>query len=326
MEGGGFFPFGRRPRGDPARAARVRRDAVRERQGGTARAVRDADAQHRRRADRGGAEAGAADGAADEQAVALRDAMRVLFPEAVALVSAARQGFMRESLAICGSGVRPRSRRLRDLPAVQSARGHSRPPWVLFDRAVAAVLPAVPRSLVRRVSAPYIAGADARRRAPRRRRAQRRRASGRRSTCSARRCTRPQEAEAIAAAYDDALAAIDSGRPRRQRLGQADRPRAEGRPRACAGRCSRGLVRDAGGARRLRPDRHGGRVARRTTRSRSTASLRGDGYDNVGIVLQADLRRTLDRHRGTCATSGRACGSARASTSSRRRSRSRSPR
>jgi hypothetical protein len=35
-------------------------------------------------------------GTPDEQAVALRDAMRVLFPEAVALVSAARQGFMRE--------------------------------------------------------------------------------------------------------------------------------------------------------------------------------------------------------------------------------------
>ena len=35
-------------------------------------------------------------GSPDEQAVALRDAMRVLFPEAVALVSAARQGFMRE--------------------------------------------------------------------------------------------------------------------------------------------------------------------------------------------------------------------------------------
>ena len=32
----------------------------------------------------------------DEQSIALRDAMRVLFPEAVALVSAARQGFMRE--------------------------------------------------------------------------------------------------------------------------------------------------------------------------------------------------------------------------------------
>ena len=35
-------------------------------------------------------------GGADEQSIALRDAMRVLFPEAVALVSAARQGFMRE--------------------------------------------------------------------------------------------------------------------------------------------------------------------------------------------------------------------------------------
>ncbi len=35
-------------------------------------------------------------GSVDEQALALRDAMRVLFPEAVALVSAARQGFMRE--------------------------------------------------------------------------------------------------------------------------------------------------------------------------------------------------------------------------------------
>ncbi len=37
-----------------------------------------------------------AEGGADQQAAALRDAMRVLFPEAVALVSAARQGFMRE--------------------------------------------------------------------------------------------------------------------------------------------------------------------------------------------------------------------------------------
>lgn len=35
-------------------------------------------------------------GEPDAQTLALRDAMRVLFPEAVALVSAARQGFMRE--------------------------------------------------------------------------------------------------------------------------------------------------------------------------------------------------------------------------------------
>jgi hypothetical protein len=37
------------------------------------------------------------DGPTDAQALALRDAMRVIFPEAVALVSAARQGFMRET-------------------------------------------------------------------------------------------------------------------------------------------------------------------------------------------------------------------------------------
>jgi len=38
-----------------------------------------------------------ASGSVDEQSLQLRDAMRVLFPEAVALVSAARQGFMRET-------------------------------------------------------------------------------------------------------------------------------------------------------------------------------------------------------------------------------------
>ncbi|MEK6275121.1 MAG: hypothetical protein AABM30_07255 [Actinomycetota bacterium] len=36
------------------------------------------------------------EGGPDEQTLALRDAMRVIFPEAVALVSAARQGFMRD--------------------------------------------------------------------------------------------------------------------------------------------------------------------------------------------------------------------------------------
>jgi hypothetical protein len=38
----------------------------------------------------------AVEGTSDAQALALRDAMRILFPEAVALVSAARQGFMRQ--------------------------------------------------------------------------------------------------------------------------------------------------------------------------------------------------------------------------------------
>ena len=96
MEGGGFFPLG----GDPEEILRGLREfaetAIRERQGGAARAVRNADAEHRRRAHCRSAEAGAADGRAGRAGGALRDAMRVLFPEAVALVSAARQGFMRE--------------------------------------------------------------------------------------------------------------------------------------------------------------------------------------------------------------------------------------
>ena len=158
MEGGGFFPFGGDPGGDPARAARVRGDPVGERQGRAARAVRDADAEHRRRAHRRRAEAGAADRRPDEQAAALRDAMRVLFPEAVALVSAARQGFMRESLT-----ARPR---------------YTRVPVGLFDRAVASVLPAVPRSVVRRVSAPVHRRRDARRCATHRRLPERRGEAG----------------------------------------------------------------------------------------------------------------------------------------------------
>src|SRR5256714_13183038 len=43
------------------------------------------------------------EGSSDEQSVALRDAMRVLFPEAVAPVSAPRPGFMREGWSSGGS-------------------------------------------------------------------------------------------------------------------------------------------------------------------------------------------------------------------------------
>ena len=97
MEGGGFgFPLG----GDPEELLRGLREFA-ERQ-----AESVADAQREQFAtltlntavDLTSAALGQiqATGTVDEQAIALRDAMRVLFPEAVALVSAARQGFMRE--------------------------------------------------------------------------------------------------------------------------------------------------------------------------------------------------------------------------------------
>ena len=98
MEGGGFgFPFG----GDPEDMMRNLREFL-EQQGEQAHEVQSKHfaqetldtAVELTSAALGQIEA---QGSVDEQAIALRDAMRVLFPEAVALVSAARQGFMRES-------------------------------------------------------------------------------------------------------------------------------------------------------------------------------------------------------------------------------------
>ena len=97
MEGGFGFPFG----GDPEELMRGLREF----------AERQAEAVHESQREQfatltlnTAVELTAAalrrmqiEGPADAQALALRDAMRVLFPEAVALVSAARQGFMREA-------------------------------------------------------------------------------------------------------------------------------------------------------------------------------------------------------------------------------------
>jgi hypothetical protein len=96
MEGGFGFPFG----GNPEDLMRNLREFA-ERQ---AEAVQESQREQfatltlNTAVELTGAALGQIDvrGSADEQALALRDAMRVLFPEAVALVSAARQGFMRE--------------------------------------------------------------------------------------------------------------------------------------------------------------------------------------------------------------------------------------
>ena len=98
MEGGGFgFPFG----GDPEELFRGLREFAEHQAEGVKEAQRE---QFATLTLSTAVELTAAalkqvqvSGGVDEQAVALRDAMRVLFPEAVALVSAARQGFMRET-------------------------------------------------------------------------------------------------------------------------------------------------------------------------------------------------------------------------------------
>src|SRR3989337_2222907 len=99
MEGsGGFFPFGG---GDPEELlgalrefAEKQAESVQETQREQVAALTPNTSVELTAAALGQIEV---DGPSDAQALALRDAMRVLFPEAVALVSAARPGFIRSS-------------------------------------------------------------------------------------------------------------------------------------------------------------------------------------------------------------------------------------
>ena len=98
MEGGGFgFPFG----GDPEEIMRGLREFAEQQAESVQEAQREQFATLTLNTAvelTGGAISQMnVSGSAEEQALALREAMRILFPEAVALVSAARQGFMRET-------------------------------------------------------------------------------------------------------------------------------------------------------------------------------------------------------------------------------------
>jgi proline dehydrogenase len=161
----------------------------------------------------------------------------------------------------------------------------------LFDHAVVRLLPAVPRSVVRRVAAPYIAGPtldDARRVVARLN------AEDMRATVDVlgEEVTKPEEAEAIAAAYHDALAAIaDDGLDANVSV----------KLTALGLKVDHGLcrslteqvLRDAGAR---------GIFVRIDMEDSSTTddtlelyrALREEGHDDVGIVLQAALRRTLE--------------------------------
>jgi hypothetical protein len=96
VEGEGFLPFG----GDPEEILRGLREFAEQQAEGVKEAQREQFATLTLNTAVELTQAALsqieASGSVDEQAMQLRDAMRVLFPEAVALVSAARQGFMRE--------------------------------------------------------------------------------------------------------------------------------------------------------------------------------------------------------------------------------------
>ena len=160
----------------------------------------------------------------------------------------------------------------------------------LFDRAVATALPAVPRSLVRRVSAPYIAGPtlhDATRTVAALN------AAGKSATVDVlgEEIHTPSEAHAIAAAYGDVLTAIAA-----DGLDANISVKLTGLGlKLDLGLCRsllEGLVRASGkqGA-RVRIDMEDATCVDDTLAL--YRALREDGLDNVGIVLQAYLKRTL---------------------------------
>jgi proline dehydrogenase len=160
-----------------------------------------------------------------------------------------------------------------------------------FDRAVVHLLPVVPRAIVQRLSAPYIAGEslDAARRT-----LASLNAEGKLATVDVlgEELTRPEEAEAMATAYHDVLAAIEGDgldanvSVKLTALGlKLDR--------ALCARLLAGVVADAA--------RHGTFVRIDMEDASCTddtlelfRELRAAGHENVGVALQAYLRRTLD--------------------------------
>jgi proline dehydrogenase len=160
----------------------------------------------------------------------------------------------------------------------------------LFDRAIASALPVVPRSVVRRVSAPYIAGAtlvDARRTVTALN------AAGKRATVDVlgEEIHTADEAKAIAATYGDVLAAIEG-----DQLDANISVKLTGLGlKFDLGLCRsllEGLVRSAGAQGALvRIDMEDATCVDDTLALYRV--LRGEGLDSVGIVLQAYLKRTL---------------------------------
>jgi proline dehydrogenase len=161
----------------------------------------------------------------------------------------------------------------------------------LFDRAVVRLLPAVPRPVVRRLSAPYIAGQtldDARRRVAALN------SQGKLATVDVlgEEIVRPEEAEAIARAYADVLSAIES-----DRLDANVSVKLTGLGLKLDLDLCRtlleGVVRDAAARDNfVRIDMEDSSCTDDTLAL--YRSLRTEGHENVGIVLQARLKRTLD--------------------------------
>jgi proline dehydrogenase len=160
----------------------------------------------------------------------------------------------------------------------------------IYDRAIVRLLPAVPRPVVRRLSARYIAGPSLADAAAAVRELN---AEGRTATIDVlgEEITRVEEARAIADAYEDVFAEIQ-----RQRLDSTVSVKLTALGLKLGYDLCRAHLEEV-----VRDAREKGNFVTIDMEDSTTTDdtlrlyrdLRGDGLDNVGIVLQASLRRTL---------------------------------
>jgi proline dehydrogenase len=175
--------------------------------------------------------------------------------------------------------------------ATVAARSRIAPPVALFDRALVRLLPAVPRPVVRRLSQHYIAGSSL---ADACRVVKTLNEAGKLATVDVlgEEITRPEEAREIACEYEDVFATIE-----RQGLDSNVSVKLTGLGlklgyELCRDNLELVVRRAAESSNFVRIDMEDSSTTADTLRL--YRDLREDGYDNLGIVLQASLRRTLN--------------------------------
>jgi proline dehydrogenase len=167
----------------------------------------------------------------------------------------------------------------------------SGPPVALIDRAIVRVLPAVPRAVVQRLSARYIAGPsieDAIRVV------QRLNAKGKLATVDVlgEEVTTADEARAIVGQYHDVLARIDDGGLDANISVKLTGFGLEVDDDLCRENLEAIVADAAARGNFVRIDMEDSSTTDRTLAL--YRGLRGQGHENVGVVLQAYLRRTMD--------------------------------
>ena len=160
----------------------------------------------------------------------------------------------------------------------------------LFDRAIVKALPAVPRPVVQRLSSRYIAGPSLDDAA---RVVRRLNGKGKLATVDVlgEEITSADEARAIAGQYVDALARFDAEDLDANVSVKLTAFGLELDPELCRENLEAVVVDAAARGRFVRIDMEDSSTTDRTLEL--YRDLRGDGHENVGVVLQAYLRRTL---------------------------------